>query len=388
VNARDATTWNGVALPRRDHRGQDGVRRMEAESYWVVYSDDDQREEVVSALRSVMEVRRRLGLGAGHLRVAAADSAVAAIWWCDEGTDIDGFDAEGLLTDAVGYRGALDRIRAAGGRVETMMTSDRRTCIGGWRDHIPLSKLQTVPEIVRFSNAGNDLVGYLYVPPGEGPFPCMITNHGSGIERGSWDQCRPACGALLASWGVASFLPHRRGYGRSSGRSWQSEVVAEEGTPEWGEQLAARLEEESGDVVAAFEALHEISAVDGRRVGVMGSSFGGTTSLLAAAKCTALKCLVDFAGAAMIWDRAPRVREVLHRAAGEATQPAFYIQAANDYSVLPTRELSRSAREAGRTVWSKIYSSWGLTPHEGHLFESRGMQVWGGDVRRFLEAWL
>ena len=36
----------------------------------------------------------------------------------------------------------------------------------------------------------------------------------------------PAPPSLLMSWGIASFLPHRRGYGNSEGPGWREEVTA------------------------------------------------------------------------------------------------------------------------------------------------------------------
>ena len=40
----------------------------------------------------------------------------------------------------------------------------------------------------------------------------------------------------------------------------------------------------------------------------MGSSFGGINTLFAAAKTDRFRCAVEFAGAAMNWDRTPALR--------------------------------------------------------------------------------
>jgi carboxymethylenebutenolidase len=76
------------------------------------------------------------------------------------------------------------------------------------------------------------------------------------------------------------------------------------------------------------------------------------------------------------------------KAAHRVTQPIFFIQAENDYSIRPTRELAESLAPTGKVVWSKIYPAFGLTPMEGHLLESRGAQLWADDVRVFLERYL
>ena len=241
---------------------------------------------------------------------------------------------------------------------------------------------------MRYPSGEYELAGYLFLPPGEGPFPCMVVNHGSGLDKGSWDICRPAMAATLMSWGVASFMPHRRGYGNSPGAGWRAEVPAEFGTPEYDSQLVARLEAESEDVVAALRYLQSLPAIDSGHVGVTGSSFGGINTLLAAAKAPDFRCAVEFAGAAMNWERTVRLREFLAEAARQVRRPIFFIQAANDYSVGPTQVLAEEARKTGCQVESRIYPAWGLSPMEGHSFAGNGMQLWGPDVRAFLERWL
>ena len=52
-------------------------------------------------------------------------------------------------------------------------------------------------------------------------------------------------------------------------------------------------------------------------------------------------------------------------------------------------EKSILAALAGKpNVEAKIYPPFGITPWEGHLLAGRGPQIWGPDVRRFLERWL
>jgi dienelactone hydrolase len=239
-----------------------------------------------------------------------------------------------------------------------------------------------------FPAEGGALKGYLFTPPGDGPFPLMICNHGSTIEQGTWDVSRPGTAALLASWGIASFLPHRRGYGNSPGVPWREEVTAEYGTEDYDRQLVARLDAESTDVLAALTFVATLPEIDAAHIGVIGSSFGGTNTLLAASKSDRFTCAVNFAGAAMNWDRTPMLRAFMTEASLQFTMPLFLIQAANDYSTRPTTELGRALADAGRTVWSKVYPAFGVNPMEGHLFESRGAQFWAADVHRFLERYL
>jgi dienelactone hydrolase len=244
------------------------------------------------------------------------------------------------------------------------------------------------PRELSFRSGAHMLKGYLFLPPGPGPFSCMICNHGSGITQGTLDVSRPGSAALLMSWGIAMFLPHRRGYGNSPGPAWRSEVTAAPGTPDYDAQLAARLEHESDDVLAGLDC---ISALDGIRpdhIGVMGSSFGGVNTLLAAARTDRFRCAVEFAGAAMNWEIAPGLRAKMLDAARNALPPIFFIQAANDYSAAPTPALAAARAAAGKPVRSALYPAFGCNPEEGHLLEKTGFGIWGDDVRRFLECHL
>ena len=256
----------------------------------------------------------------------------------------------------------------------------------GLRD-TPIDGHPIAPREIEFTSGPYRLKGWLHLPPGPGPFPCLITNHGSGIDKGTEDVSRPGTAALLMSWGIASFLPHRRGYGASEGPGWREEASAPYGTPEYDAQLARRLDAESDDILAALDVVAALPEIDAGHIGIMGSSFGGTTTLLAAAKTDRFTCAIDFAGAAMNWDRTPALRELMTSAALRLSMPVFFIQAENDYSIRPTRELA-AALEGKKVMQSRVFPVFGVNHHEGHLLESRGPTVWAADVRRFLERHL
>jgi dienelactone hydrolase len=244
------------------------------------------------------------------------------------------------------------------------------------------------PRELTFRSGPHMLKGYLFLPPGAGPFPCVISNHGSTIAQGTLDVSRPGSAAMLMSWGIAWFLPHRHGYGNSPGPAWRSEVSAKPGTGEYDAQLAARLDRESDDVLAALDCMRERREIMRDHIGVMGSSFGGVNTLLATAKSDRFRCAIEFAGAAMNWEIAPSLREKMLAAARSAAPPIFFIQAANDYSTAPTPALAEARKAAGKPVQSAVYPAFGANADEGHLLERSGFALWGKDVRRFLERYL
>lgn len=254
--------------------------------------------------------------------------------------------------------------------------------------HTELDGFAIVPREITFQSDGRLLAGFLYLPPGSGPFGCMVVNHGSGIAQGSSDLCRPGTAAVLMGWGLAVFMPHRRGYGNSPGAPWRDDVSAEFGTSEYDAQLATRLADESRDVIAALNHLEGLAEIDPAHIGVMGSSFGGTVTLLAAAACSRFRCAVEFAGAAMNWEKTPGLRKLMHDAAAHLTQPIFFAQAANDYSTRPTTELAAGLAGSGRTIVHRVYPGFGLTKDEGHFLFGQGAAIWGRDAHKFLDLWL
>src|SRR6266481_5501934 len=69
------------------------------------------------------------------------------------------------------------------------------------------------PELIGFNSGTLELKGFVWKPPGEGPFPALLWNHGSEKSPGSVDTVAP----YFISKGYVFFVPHRRGQGRSPG---------------------------------------------------------------------------------------------------------------------------------------------------------------------------
>lgn len=345
--------------------------------------------DVLTTRRTACDIRRSLGLPPGEILIGeeVESGAQSVHWECafdSEKAQQADMDARAASPDFADIRQTMrplvDRFERRIYRTATVQPSVlRRTSLDG---------RPVVPREITFQSGGLTLTGYLYLPPGEGPFPCMVTNHGSGIHQGTTDVCRPGTAAVLMSWGIASFLPHRRGYGNSPGTPWRGDVSAEYGTEDYDRQLAKRLADESDDVVAALEMLEGLDEIDADHIGVMGSSFGGTVTLLAAAKCPRFRCAVEFAGAAMNWEKAPGLRAMMIDEAHKLTQPIYFMQAENDYSAAPTRDLAAALEGTGKVFQARVYPGFGLTKDEGHFLYGQGAAVWGPDVRNFLDRWL
>lgn len=342
--------------------------------------------EVLAMRRRACDVRVAIGLPAGTVRAKAdggADGPDVA-WECSFA------DAAAQAAD-LAARAASPAFEAVRAGMRALIARFERLVEApdpGRLAALSLAGVAVVPEEHEFRSGAHLLKGYLFRPPGPGPFPAMIHNHGSGLDKGTADAVQPGVAAMLMSWGVACFLPHRHGYGNSPGPTWREECPDPVFSDGYNRQLLARLDRESDDVVAAFAALRAIPGIVPDRIGVMGSSFGGTNTLFAAAKEPRFRCAVEFAGAAMNWDRNPTLATAMIERARAARPPVFYIQAANDFSVRPTREIAAALHGSGSVFEAKIFPAFGLTAWEGHLFAGRAPHLWGPDVRRFLERWL
>lgn len=240
---------------------------------------------------------------------------------------------------------------------------------------------QSRPEEVVFQSGGLQLHGFLWKPAGNGPFSAIVWNHGSEKSPGS----QPALAKYYTAHSYVFFAPHRRGQGRSPGPYIQ-DLVAEAPPMARAQRMIELQEEEVDDVVAALTFLKSQPFVDAGRIAISGCSFGGIQTLLAGERDLGVKALLPFAPGAMSWDRSPLVGSRLSRAVDRAQAPIFLLQAENDFSLLPSRTLSKEASKKHKDFQSKIYPAFGTTNHDGHWgFCSTATDVWGNDVLEFLD---
>ncbi|GGL91034.1 S9 family peptidase [Nakamurella endophytica] len=122
-------------------------------------------------------------------------------------------------------------------------------------------------ELTATSSDGYPVHGFLVLPPGPGPHPVLLDVHGGPHAAYGWGLFDEA--QVYAGAGYAVVLPNPRGsagYGQDHGRA----AVRRFGTVD------------VADVLALLDAALELPECDGRRVGVMGGSYGGfMTSWLA-----------------------------------------------------------------------------------------------------------
>jgi dienelactone hydrolase len=231
---------------------------------------------------------------------------------------------------------------------------------------------------------GRRLDAFLSLPDCPGPHPGVVFHHGSnGLMAAS------AAGiAALVGAGYAVLAPIRRGHNGNPGPYWEELVPSPWGSPAMGEELLVALGGECDDALAGLARLRAEPSVDGTRVAMLGSSYGGVMVLLAAGRGADFRAGVSFAGPSITWPDAPALQRVLLDAMAATEVPLFLIQAWDDVHLTPTYVLGGALAAAGKPHETRIYGRLGTEPGDGHGVFNKAVEQWLPDVTRFLARWL
>ena len=258
----------------------------------------------------------------------------------------------------------------------------------------------TVPETVIVPSGKLHLKAYLWKPTGPGPFPTVLFNHGSGGADADHTAGLPMTEAaqklapFFLKHGYAFLYLFRRGQGLSADQSrFMQNILRQEELAQGAEarqhlQFMLATTDHLDDVLAALSFLKTAPAIDTKRIAIVGHSFGGQVTLLAAERDNAVRAAVTFAAAAGSWERSPELRERLVTAVGKTTVPIMLIQAANDYSTAPSKDLAEELHRLHKLYMLKIYPPVGQTQEEGHNFLYLGIPQWEHDVFEFLDEYV
>lgn len=252
------------------------------------------------------------------------------------------------------------------------------------------------PVMVEFPSGTLLLHGLLWKPEGRGPFPAVLFSHGSGGANADETAGMPITEAaarlapLFTARGYAFFHPFRRGQGASSDAApfLQERLAREEQAH--GREARQELQdtllqtEQLADVLAALRFLEETEGIDPERVVLVGNSFGGQLTLLAAAREPKIRAGVTFAAAAGSWSRSAEVRRLLSDAVRRTACPIMLVQWRNDFSIDASLALGEVRGSAGRPPVVVLYPPVGSKPGDGHNGLYLATSEWEPDVFRFL----
>lgn len=215
---------------------------------------------------------------------------------------------------------------------------------------------------VGYRAGSEEIQALLCRPPGTGPFPTVVYNHGSVVDGHGHIGARQVgydmdgtCEAL-AQDGVLALLPIREPTPRGKG--------------------FMRYEERYKHVVAAaVDYVKTRPDADPSRIALMGFSMGGLTSLIVAVERNDLKALLLLAPAAGFG----RIAEAVARVRSLSAPVLLLVEAGDDQHILRGVELlERAFREHGKDARVIRYDRGG-----GHRLFYRVDYYWE-DVRAFL----
>lgn len=251
------------------------------------------------------------------------------------------------------------------------------------------------PDTVTVASGGLRLRALLWRPRTNGAFPAILFNHGSYAQSDSRAMTEAAVlGPHFARHGYAFLLLFRRGVGLSADQGIPGGEVMARALVEGGQQERNRIQlklldgAELEDAAAGLQFLRRLPRVDPHRLALAGHSFGGSLTLLMAARDTAVRAVVVFGAAAGSWPHSPDLRARLAAAVREAAPPMLFLHAANDYSTASGKSLVAERTKAGRPARLRIYPAFGRSPREGHNFLYREPGIWESAVFDFLDHFL
>jgi dienelactone hydrolase len=255
------------------------------------------------------------------------------------------------------------------------------------------------PETVVVASGKLRLQAFLWRPAGSAPFPAVLFAHGSGSTVSStggfvMTDAAKILGPVFQKHGYAFLYLFRRGQGLSAGQGpFMQDILRHEKTAR-GEESQKHLQfvllttDHLDDVTAGVAFLKRLPEVDARRIAIMGHSFGGQLSLLAAERDSTIRAAVTFGAAAGSWEGSSELRERLLAAVRKTTVPVMLLHAENDYSVAPGKALAAELESLGKPHVLKIYGPIGQTPDAGHNFVYTAVSQWEDDVFKFLNEYV
>jgi dienelactone hydrolase len=248
----------------------------------------------------------------------------------------------------------------------------------------------SIPVIAGGKPDGSAMVGTVFKPNGNGPFPFVVLNHGRrAAERFTTPRWRyPDASRWLVRQGFAVFVATRRGYGETAGPDVESSYQC--ANPWFQEAMAGGVD----SVMSVVEYARAQPFVDKNRYIVMGQSVGGFLSVGAGAlNPEGLRAVINFAGGhGGRPDREPgnpcateKLRQVYADAGKTSRVPSLWIYTENDQYFSPTH--SRAWHEAFTAAGGKAeYRLLSPFARDGHLLFVSGTHIWQPLVADFLKS--
>ena len=177
-------------------------------------------------------------------------------------------------------------------------------------------------------------------PPGTGPFPAVVFEHGGEQEPGNMiDEAQ-----FFVPHGFVMFAPHRRGQGRSARAAEYTErgVDLRQQEPRATRRPARHPGRRRRRRRVSLRAAH-LPFVDPNRVALAGCSFGGIERFSQQSVTSVCAPRLISGGGHHVVEDASSTGEDETRGPRGATVPVLFVQAENDFNTTPSHVL-RSSR--------------------------------------------
>ncbi len=223
----------------------------------------------------------------------------------------------------------------------------------------------------------------IFRPPGEGPFPLLLMNHGK--ERGNPSlQKRDRFLAMSREFvrrGYAVVVPMRKGFAKSGGSY-----------SDFGCNMTDNGQQQADDIESVLTALVQQPWVDKDRIIVAGQSYGGlATMAFGTRNFPGVRGLLNFAGGLRIDGSSCDWKQSLVTAFGSygarTTLPSLWFYGENDsYFDHPLAErLQQSYQSAGGPSRLIAYGKFKNDAH-GMIGSRDGLPTWLPETEHFLKS--
>jgi dienelactone hydrolase len=222
----------------------------------------------------------------------------------------------------------------------------------------------------------------IFKPPGDGPFPLLLMNHGK--DRGdSHKQPRDRFLAMSREFvkrGYAVVVPMRKGFATSTGSY-----------DDYGCNMKDNGLQQASDIEAVLNAFQKMRWVDHDRVIVAGQSYGGLATLaFGTLNYPGVRGLLNFAGGLRIDGSSCDWKNSLANAfanyGARTALPSLWFYGQNDSYFDPAlaQRLQTAYQSSGGASQLIAYGAFKNDAH-GMVGSRDGVSIWRSDVERFLQ---
>ncbi|RZI44764.1 dienelactone hydrolase [Herbaspirillum sp. HC18] len=233
-----------------------------------------------------------------------------------------------------------------------------------------------------FGSTTVELETTIFKPPGEGPFPVVVMNHGKALGNPR-NQNRDRFVVLSREFvkrGYAVVVPMRKGFSKSSG-----EYI------DRGCDMTAHGQSQADDLQSTLDYLHTQPWADTERVLVAGQSYGGLTALAFGTRhYPGVKGLINFAGGLKMHGGDCRWQQSLVQAfasyGAKTTLPSLWFYGQNDNHFGPelAARLLDAYVQAGGHARLVAFGPFKKDAH-GMSASRDGVKIWWPETEKFLK---